>query len=167
MQYIPDIHLPSQFLPQWDFCLIGDILTVHPLSLQLLSNIYVLQMSWPCGSQSPTNMLDIAPASINCTGYIFEIDHASNSFLVTTWQLIHSSIPLNPLMICGIMSTYECEDMPYQNLPKIHTVLTFQGNLITITDCVAFVAMWNHSYFSTENETAAKTVFHDVFDSHL
>ena len=164
MQYIPDIHLRSQILPQSDFSLIGDILTVHPLTLVLLSDIYILQMSRLQGSQSPMNMLNVAPASINCTGYVFEIDRSSDSFLVTTWQLIHGSIPLNPLTIRGIMSVYECKDMPYQNLPKIHTVLTFQGDLITITDCVAFVAVRNHSYFSTKTEIGDETEFRDVFD---
>ena len=65
------------------------------------------------------------------------------------------------------MSVYECKDMLYQNLPKIHTVLTFQGDLITITDCVTFVAVRNHSYFSTKNENGDKTEFRDVFDPRL
>ena len=108
-------------------------------------------------------MLDVAPASIYCTGYVFVVDHSSDSFVVTTWQTILGSVPLNPLTIRGIMTAYKCEHVPYQGLPKLHSVFSFQGDLITINDDIAFVSVRSQSYFSTETECAEETQFRDFF----
>ena len=145
------------------FSLIGDLLTVRSECFHLRTYNNIIQMSEPLGHPSPANLLDVAPATVHCTGHIFVIDASSNSFLVTTWQIIHGSVPLNPLTIRGIMSAYDCKDMPYQDLPKIHSVLSFHGDLLTIKARIVFVAVRNHLYFPTLIENANEEQFRDVF----
>ena len=145
------------------FSLIGDLLTVRSECFRLRTYNNIIQMSEPLGHPSPANLLDVAPATVHFMGHVFVVDTSSNSFLVTTWQIIHGSVPLNPLMICGIMSVYNCKDMPYQDLPKIHSVLSFHGDLLAIKARIVLVTVRNHLYFPTQIENANEEQFHDVF----
>ena len=120
-------------------------------------------MLGPLGSPSPATLLDVAPATVQCSGYVFVVDDTSDSFLVTTWQTIHGSVPLNPLTIRGIMSAYDCENMPYQKLPQIHTVISFHGDLLTVDNNITFVAVRSHSYFPTDHDEVDEAHFCDVF----
>ena len=51
------------------------------------------------------------------------------------------------------MSAHKCDDIPYQNLPNVHTILYFYGDLLTMNNNIAFVAVQKHSYFSAENDS--------------
>ena len=123
----------------------------------------ILTMTGPFGSPSPANLLDIAPATIHCTGYVFVVDDTSDSFVVTTWQIIHGSIPLNPLTIRGVMSASESQDMPYQTLPPLHSVFSFQGNLLTVEKGITYVAVRAHSYLTMEDNVTDDVQIDTVF----
>ena len=60
------------------------------------------------------------------------------------------------------MSAHKCDDIPYQNLPNVHTILYFYGDLLTMNNNIAFVAVQKHSYFSAENDSDDEQ-FWDIF----
>ena len=154
--------MASPALPDCEFSLIGDILSVRPFPCCVPSSLERLQLSPPVGSPSPANMLDVAPATIHCTRFVFTVDDCSDSFVITTWQIVHGSIPLNPLTIRGIMSARNSDDKPYQNLPNVHSILSFYGDLLTVNDNFAFVAVRKHSYFSADDDSDDDQ-FRDIF----
>lgn len=47
-------------------------------------------------AQREETSLNVSPATIECTGYVFVVDDTSDSFVVTIWRTIYASIPLNP-----------------------------------------------------------------------
>lgn len=120
-------------------------------------------MTGPFGSPSPANLLDVAPATIHCTGYVFVVDDTSDSFVVTTWQVIHGSIPLNPLTIRGLMSATECQDRPYQILPPLHSIFSFQGILLAVEKGITYVGVRAHSYLTTEDDVDDDVLLDTVF----
>lgn len=79
--------------------------------------------------------------------------------MVTVWQEITGVPPLTPISIRAIMTVTRCEHRPYQCLPDVHTILQFGGNLLTIQNGEAFVAVHHHSYFACQYDEVYKLQF--------
>ena len=57
------------------------------------------------------------------------------------------------------MSVKYNEERPYQRLPDEHSIIHFGGDLLTIQNGVAFVAVHYHSYFSCRNDEVFELSF--------
>jgi hypothetical protein len=72
-------------------------------------------------------------------------------------------MPLTPLIVRGIMCVLATEQMPYQPLPELHTVISFCGELVSIENGITVVAVCDHSYFNFLDEAVDESQFHHVF----
>ena len=91
------------------------------------------------------------PARIHATGCVFETDEGNDSFVVKVWQHIFGVLFLSPLTIRAIMRLPDSFLRAYQPLPPVESTITFTGDLLTVENGIAFVAVHDHSYFF-ENE---------------
>lgn len=90
---------------------------------------------------------------------MFANEEATESFIVTVWQEIWGIPPLTPFTIRAIMSVNINEERPYQRLPDPGTLIHFGGNLLTIQNGIAIVAVHYHSFFLTENDEIHESQF--------
>ena len=79
-------------------------------------------------------------------------DEETDSFIVNVWQEIWGIPPLTPITIRAIVSITHYDDRPYQHLPELHSIIHFGGDLLTIEDGTAFVALQYHSYFPCQKD---------------
>ncbi|KAN0135909.1 hypothetical protein V8E53_006361 [Lactarius tabidus] len=121
--FVPDIHSTSTTIPTSEFSLIGDILTIQA----------------PLDCPHPCAIVNALPATIDCSGYVFVTDDATESFLVTVWQNITGTMPLTPLIVRGII---------------------FRGELVGIENGITVVAVCDHSYFNFLDEAVDESQFH-------
>lgn len=102
------------------------------------------------GQPIPSNIRTEAPARLSATGVVVDNDESDDSFTVTTWQDMVGIPLLSPLTT---RATFRLKDgflRNYQPLPEPHTSIAFTGNLLTITNGIAFVAVDDHSFFDIQ-----------------
>ncbi|KAN0137728.1 hypothetical protein V8E53_004484 [Lactarius tabidus] len=146
-QFVPHTHRPSATLPDSEFSFIGDLITVDR----------------PLGSLQVYHFINVAPATVHCSGYVFLVDESSHSFLVTVWQKIVGIVPLTPLTVRAILSVCDCVDRPYQSLPQVGSVTNFRGELLTVDNGITVLAVRDHSYFEKADERDYEEKNLDVF----
>lgn len=119
----------------------------------------VFQIESPNGPRLLVSIFWSTPTKIDCSGNVFATDETTDSFVVTVWQEIWGIPPLTPFTIRAIMSLNVNEERPYQRLPAPGTLIHFGGNLLTIQNGIAFVAVHYHSYFPTGNDDVLESQF--------
>ena len=153
----PNTHSPSQWFHWWFAqC------TTH-VSITHRHILIHFQIDWTCETTLPISVLDSNPTKIDCSGRVFAIEEATNSFMVTVWQEIMGILPLTPISIRAIMTVKCCKHRPYQCLPNVHTILQFGGDLLTIQNGEAFITAHHHSYFACQYDEVYKLQFWSCF----
>ena len=115
-------------------------------------HIPAIQMETTVGPAHPISFLWYHPTKIDFSGCVSVVDDTSDSFTLTVWQEITGIPPLTPLTICAVMSLKQGEQRPYQRLPEKNTVLHLGGDLLTIQNGIAWVAVHYHSYFACKTD---------------
>jgi hypothetical protein len=63
---------------------------------------HCIQIEQPPGSPHSYCLLDSTLATIHCSGNLFAVDEATESFIVTVWQKIAGTIPLTGITIIAV-----------------------------------------------------------------
>ena len=110
-----------------------------------------------------TDVTRHVPARIHATGTVSETDEGNDTFMVTVWQQIFGVPLLTPLRIRAMIWLPDSFLWTFQPLPPLESTITFTGNLLTVKNSTALIAMDNHSYFVEveSNKFQTTTSVHD------
>ena len=98
------------------------------------------------------NVTKEAPVRVSAGGVVIDNDKSDDSFYVTSWQDMVGIPLLTPLKI---RATFRLKDgflRSHQPLPDPHTVINFTGDLISVTNEHAKVAVDDHSFFDMRGD---------------
>ena len=99
------------------------------------------------------NPADFETASAEESAHkVIETDSTNDSFLVTAWQDIIGIPVLSPLTIRAMMHVKINCLQSFQSLPPLESIISFAGDLLTVQNDTAFVAVDDHSYFPSQND---------------
>ena len=105
----------------------------------------------PGHPNNPDVTLD-APARVSVGGIVIESDKSNDSFLVTSWQNMVGIPLLSPLTIRASIRLKDSFLRHFQPLPNPHSIIHFTGDLLTMKNNTAFVAVDDHSFYDIQGD---------------
>ena len=105
-----------------------------------------------------TDVTRHVPARIHAAGTVSETDEGNDTFMVTVWQQIFGVPLLTPLRIRAMIWLPDSFLWTFQPLPPLESTITFTGNLLTVENGTALIAVDNHSYFVEDENDKFETM---------